>query len=379
MRFSSFSAALVAAIIGFGGTVALVLAAAEAVGATPSQTTSWVTAITIAITLETLILSWFYKMPVVAAWSAAGLALIGASTGFTMAEAAGAFLLTGVMMVATGLFKPIARTVERIPRGISAGMLGGVLLPFVMNGARAVEIDPAFILALAALFFVIRRFNPSMAVISVLVAGIGFAVISGKTTGRLDLAFSSLEFVMPEFSLAALFGLTLPLYLVTMASQNLPGLAVLRADGYNPPAGIPIALTGVISFLSAFFGASTTNLSAITAAICTGPDAHPDPEKRWHTGLWYALCYGVIALFGASLVALIAIMPASLIVLVTGLALLAPLANATSIAMLDPEDRLAAIATFAITASGLVFFGIGAAFWGLAAGLAIHAVSIFKH
>ncbi|TCD16036.1 benzoate/H(+) symporter BenE family transporter [Oricola cellulosilytica] len=371
MRFSAFSAGFVASVVGFGGTLALILAAAEAVGATTVQTASWVTAISLAIAIETLWLSWRFRMPIVAAWSAAGLALVGASQGFTINDAAGAFLLAGLMLLATGLFKPLTRLVEHIPQAVSAGMLGGILLPFVLAAVKASGLEPAFVLPLVLLFFVVRVFSPSAAVIVVLAAGVLIATLTGQTTGTLSLRISTLTLVRPDFSMTGFFGLSLPLYLVTMASQNLPGLAVLRASGYAPPAGYPVAVTGGISALTSIFGASTTNLSAITAAICTGEDAHPDPGRRWHTGLWYAGCYFVFALFGASLVAIVAAMPASLIMLVTGLALLAPLANATTIAMRDDQHRVAAIATFAVTASGIAFFGVGAAFWGLLSGLVI--------
>lgn len=371
MRFSAISAAVVASIVGFGGTLALVLAGAAALGATAEQTASWVTAICIAIGAEALFLSWWLKMPVMTAWSAAGLALLGASQGYTFEEAAGAFVVTGIMLTATGLFRPVIRLVEHIPPTISAGMLGGIMLAFVMNGAKAVALDPAFILPLAVLFFVVRLASPAMAVIIVLIVGVTAAIAFGRTSGPFEAEISQLVFVMPDFTLAGVFGLAVPLYLVTMASQNLPGLAVLRANGYEPPAGMPIAVTGAGSILIAFFGASCTNISAVTAAICTGDEAHPDPAKRWHTGPWYAACYFLFALFGASLVTTIEAMPVSLIMLVTALALLAPLANATTIAMHSEEERLAAIATFAVTASGVSFFGVGAAFWGLLTGLAI--------
>lgn len=369
LRFSSFSAAVVASIIGFGGTVALVLAAANALNATAAQTASWVTAISLAIALESLFLSWRYKMPIVTAWSAAGLALLGASTGFDINQGVGAFIITGAMLLVTGLFRPISKLVESIPAGLSAGMLAGVMLPFVLEGARAANLSVELVLPLAVLFFAIRAWNPSLAVVAVLAAGIGWSFYSGQTTGTFNIEFSSVELIMPTFTVQAFFGLALPLYLVTMASQNLPGLAVLRASGYNPPVGQPIAVTGLVSIISAPFGASTTNLSAITAAICTGEESHPDPAERWQVGIWYFACYFLIALFGASLVALIAIMPAALIMLATGLALLAPLANALMIAMSRDNERIAAMTTFAVTASGIAFLGIGAAFWGLVAGL----------
>lgn len=369
MRFSIISSAIVAAVVGFGGTLALLIAAAHAVGATETQTASWVTAICLAKVFETGYLSWRYKMPVVTAWSTAGLALVGASTGFTMNAAVGAFIVAGILLIVTGLFKPLTSLIQRIPDGVAAGMLGGILLPFVIGAAKSAELNPWFVLPLVALFLLARLKNPPLATIAVLIAGIALAIFTRAISETPRLSASTLEFIMPEFSLPALIGLAIPLYLVTMASQNLPGAAVLRASGYNPPIGPLISVTGLFSTLSAFFGASTTNLAAITAAICTGEDAHPDPQKRWLTGPVYAACYLVFAIFGASLVALFAILPATLIALVAGLALLAPLANATSIAMRDEKQRVAGMATFAVTASGISFFGVDAAFWGLLVGL----------
>lgn len=371
MRFSVISSAFIAAVIGIGSTLALLIAAAQALGASEAQTASWVTAICLAKVFETGYLSWRYKMPIVTAWSTAGLALIGASIGFSMAEGVGAFIIAGLLLIVTGLFKPLTNFVARIPNGVSAGMLAGILLPFVISGAKAAGIDPVFVLPLLALFFIARLFNPPMASIAVLVAGLIYAIFRGDIAQAPVLTLSTLEFIKPDFTLAAAIGIGLPLYLVTMASQNLPGIAVLKASGYQPPAGPLITVTGLFSTLSAFFGASSTNLAAITAAICTGEDAHPDKEKRWITGLFYALFYLIFAIFGASLVSLFVSLPPVFVSLVVGLALLAACTNATSIALADEKQRIAAMATLAVTASGLSFFGIGAAFWGLLAGLII--------
>ena len=378
MRFSIVSSAFIAAVIGVGSTLALLIAAAQALGASGTQTASWVTAICLAKVFETGYLSWRYKMPIVTAWSTAGLALIGASVGFTMAEGVGAFIIAGLLLVVTGLFKPLTDLVARIPTGVSAGMLAGILLPFVIEGARTAGMDPVFVLPLLALFFIARLFNPPLASIAVLFAGLAYAILRGDIRTSPQLALSNLEWITPEFTLAGAVGIAIPLYLVTMASQNLPGIAVLRASGYNPPAGPLVAVTGLFSTLSAFFGASTTNLAAITAAICTGEDAHPDKEKRWLTGIFYALFYLIFALFGASLVSLFSLLPPLFVSLVVGLALLAACTNATSIAMEDSQNRIAALATIAVTASGIAFFGIGAAFWGLVAGLVIVALQSGK-
>ncbi|WP_420960496.1 benzoate/H(+) symporter BenE family transporter [Brucella sp. IR073] len=380
MRLSVIASASVAAFVGFGGTLALIIAAAQALGATQVQTASWVTAICLAMAVSSGWLSWRYKMPVITAWSTPGLALIGASAGFTMEEAVGAFIVTALAIIATGLIKPISTLVSRIPAPIASGMLAGVLMSFVTGAAKTLAIDPMLVLPLVALFFVIRLFNPAFAVLAVLFAGIILAFALSRVPALPAPELSTLTWISPVFHANAMIGLALPLYLVTMASQNLPGFAVLRAAGYEPPTGPCLQVTGLVSLLTAPFGAHTSNMAAISAALCTGPDAHPDPAKRWLTGPVYALCYLIFAIFGASLVALFAVLPAALIVLIAGLALIAPFINALVLALKSETERLPAIVTFAVTASGIAIGGIGSAFWALVAGLAVagldHAKSL---
>jgi benzoate membrane transport protein len=378
MRLSIPASAFVAAIVGFGGTLALIIAAANALGASEAETASWVTAICLAMVVETGWLSWRYRMPVITAWSTPGAALIAATHGFTMADAVGAFIITALLLMATGLYKPFTRLIAAIPASVASGMLAGIVVTFVTGAAKTVAADPWLILPLVALFFIVRLFNPALSVLAVLVLGGAVAFLTGRVGGLPAPQLSTLTLTFPHFTAAAAVGLAVPLYLVTMASQNLSGLAVLRADGYEPPAGPLIAVTGLFSLVTAPFNAHTTNLAAISAAICTGPDAHPDPEKRWLTGPFYALFYLLFALFGASLVALFAVLPESLIVLVAGLALLAPLANALTLALAKEGERIPATVAFAVTASGLTLFGIGSAFWGLAAGVAVLALDSAK-
>jgi benzoate membrane transport protein len=371
MRVSIPVSAFVAAIVGFGGTLALIIAAADAVGASREQTASWVTTICLAMAIETAWLSWRTKMPVITAWSTPGAALVAVSSGFSMNDAVGAFIVTAVLLIATGLFKPLTRLIAKIPASVASGMLAGIVVSFAIGAVKTIPADPALILPLIAAFFAIRLYNPALSVLAVLIGGGLAAFLTGRVGGMPPPELSSLTLIAPEFSATAIIGLALPLYLVTMASQNLSGLAVLRAAGYHPEPGPLISVTGLFSLLSAPFGALTTNLAAISAAICTGPDVHPDPAERWKTGPFYALAYLAFAVFGASLVAIFAVLPVSLIVLVAGLALMAPLANALSIALKDESERMAATTAFAVTASGLALFGIGSAFWGLVGGLAV--------
>ncbi|MGN6771817.1 MAG: benzoate/H(+) symporter BenE family transporter [Rhizobiaceae bacterium] len=378
MRLSIPASAFVAAIVGFGGTLALIIAAANALGATQEQTASWVTAICLAMAVETGWLSWRTRMPIITAWSTPGAALIAATTGFTMADAVGAFIITALLLVATGLLRPLTRLIARIPASVASGMLAGIVVVFVIGAFKAIPADPMLILPLIVLFFVARLINPALSVLVVLIAGGAAAFALGRVSSLPAPELSTLTLTMPHFTVAGVIGLAIPLYLVTMASQNLSGLAVLKAAGYDPEAGPLIAGTGFVSLLTAPFNAHTTNLAAISAAICTGPDTHPDPRKRWLTGPFYALAYLVFAIFGASLVAIFAVLPQSLIALVAGLALMAPLANALSIALAADQDRAAAVTAFAVTASGLTLLGIGGAFWGLVAGIAVTALDRIK-
>jgi benzoate membrane transport protein len=373
MRFSIVTSAIVAAVVGFGGTLAVIVAAAQAVGADGVQTGSWVTALCLAMAGTSGYLSIRHRLPIITAWSTPGAALIAGSAGaYRIDEAVGAFLLVGALIVLTAAFRPLGALIERIPTPIAAAMLAGVLFGFAAKVFQVLPGAPELVVPLVIGFFVIRLFSPSGAVIAVLAAGLVLAAALGLMAPLTEgLAFSRLAVIMPAFDATTLIGLGLPLYLVTMASQNLPGFAVLKAAGYPAPSRSILAVTGLASLVTGFFGAHTSNLAAITASICTGPDVHPDPAKRWLTGPIYALSYLVFAAFGASLVGLFAAMPAALIVTVAGLALIAPLTGALGAAMTEADSRLAAAVTFVVTASGLSLFGIGAAFWGLMCGLAV--------
>ncbi|MBM3533272.1 MAG: benzoate/H(+) symporter BenE family transporter [Alphaproteobacteria bacterium] len=376
MRGSVVVSAVVAVIVGFGGTLALIVAAAQSVGASPAETSSWVAALCLSMAATSSVLSIRHRLPIVTAWSTPGAALIAASSGIDLASAVGAFLLAGALVLVTALFRPIAAWIERIPTSVAAAMLAGALIRFVIAVFDSAQAEPLLVLPLVLLFLVMRVVSPFGAVLIVLVAGVALATTLGLTAPMpATLAFSWLVFTAPRFDPAVLLGLGLPLYLVTMASQNLPGFAVLRAAGYPVPSRSILAVTGLASVATAPFGAHASNLAAITASICTGPDAHPDKEKRWLAGPVYGASYLVLAVFGASLVALFQALPPALIVTVAGTALIGPLAGALGSALADEKDRIAATLTLAVTASGVSFLGIGSAFWGLAAGLATLAIS----
>jgi benzoate membrane transport protein len=357
---------LLAAFVGFASSFAVVLAGLAAVGASPAQAASGLVILSAVMGLLGIIFSLRWRMPVSVAWSTPGAALLVTSGmpagGFP--AAVGAFLLCAALIVLAGLFRPFAQAVERIPAPIAGAMLAGVLLDLCLAPVRAVAELPWLALPVVLAWAVMLRLNRLWAV-PVAVLGIAFGV--GWPAG-VTLSAPRLEWVWPAFELQALVGIGLPLFLVTMASQNLPGYAVLRANGYQPPIR-PIFLgTGVGSFATAIFGGQAVNLAAITAALCAGPEAHPDPARRWVAAVVTGLGYIAFALVAGAAAAFVAAAPPVLIQAVAGLALLASLAGALSAALAAEDTRLPAILTFVVTASGLSVGGIGAAFWGLLAG-----------
>jgi benzoate membrane transport protein len=375
MRASLWSAALVAALVGYGGTIALVLAAANAVAANPAQTASWIFAICLAKAIGSAGLSWAARVPVVLAWSTPGAALITATSGITLPQAVGAFILAGALTLLTGAIRPLERLVSAIPAGIAAGMLAGVLLPFCLKLPLAAQTLPIIVLPMIAIFALVRLFAPAFAVLAAFGTGTALALtLGGVDLPALPPPAPTLTFVWPEFDPAALIGLGLPLYLVTMASQNLPGFTTLRAAGYAPPVRPALMTTGALSAVSALFAAHPISMAAITAAICLGDDVHPDRDQRWKVGLAYGAVWVALAFLGPLILIILATLPPALIAALVGLALLGALTSALGTAFVDPPQRFAAAVTLVVTASGLSAFGIGAAFWGLIAGLAAYAL-----
>ena len=369
---SAFSSAAVATVIGFGGTVALVVQAGQALGADAGQIGSMVMALCLGIGVPGALLSWRLRIPVVLAWSTPGAALLAASTlGLSWPTAIGAFVFAALLMILTGLIPALGRLAARIPAAIASAMLAGVLLPFVLRLFKVVPDEAVLIVGLVALFLVSRRLWPTWALPAVLAAALAVLAIRGQLTLPAGTGlFGHLEPVAPVFDWKAAVSLGFPLFLVTLAAQNLPGLVVLQSAGYPPPANRLILSTGVASLLIAPFGGHGVNLAAITAAICTGPDAHPDPARRWVVGVIYGGFYLIVALFAAPLAGLFVAMPPAVLAAVTGLALIAPLTGTLQGMMAETAQREAAVLTFAATASGLALFGVGSAFWGLVVGFA---------
>jgi len=371
LRFSIVASALVAVAVGFGGTLAVIVQAARHLGATSGQTSSWVAALCLAIGAPSVFLSVRYRMPIVTAWSLAGAVLIAsAPPGITMNEAIGAFMASAVLTLLAGAVPALGQAIARLPASIAGAMLAGLVLRFVLALFQAMEASPALVVPLIGIFLVARLLHAASAPLVVIAAGVPLAAALGMPMPLPDrLELSSLVLMPPAFSVSALVGLGLPLFLVTMATQQISGAAVLRVSGYVPPMRGALLSTGFASLLTAPFGGYSNNLSSITAAICTGPDTHPDPAKRWMAGPIYGLLYFVLAAFGASLVTLFSSLPLALIATVAGTALVGPLTGSLATAMSREHERFAATLAFAVTASGITLVGVGSAFWGLGAGL----------
>jgi benzoate membrane transport protein len=372
MRISMISAAVVAALVGYGASVAIVLAAAAALGATPAQTASWLFAVCVAKAIGSAGLSIWHRIPIVLAWSTPGAALIATTSGFSFAEGVGAFVIASVLIALTGLFQPLGRLVAMIPDAVAGAMLAGVLLPFCLKGAASVQDLPIVVTAMVAIFAGVRLWNPAFAVIAALGAGVLLALVTGVAVWpEIPLTAPAPLFIRPDFNLGTVLGLALPLYLVTMAGQNLPGFATLRAAGYAPPVRSALAVTGALSGVAALFGAHPVNMAAITAAICLGDDVHPDRGQRWKVGVVYGVVWVGLGLLGPAVISVLTALPAPLIDAIVALALLGPLMGALATAYAVPDQRFAATMTFVVAGSGVAAFGIGGAFWGLLAGLVI--------
>ena len=380
MRSSLIANSTVAALVGFGGTIAIIIEAAHRLNATPQQLISWVVAVCFAQAAAGAILSVWLRIPVVIAWSTPGAALIAAApVGIDMHQGAAAFLLAAALIVLTAIIRPLTKLIEMIPPALGAAMLAGVLLHFILLAVASVQTQLILSLSILAVFLLGRMLTPTLAAIEALIAGVVLSLYLGLA-GPMPATFavSSLTYIEPHFDMVSLIGLGLPLYLVTMASQNLPGAAVLRTIGYTPPMTPILAVTGMTSMLGALFGGHTVNLAAITAAMCTGPDTHPDPGKRWPAGVIFALCFGVFGLVAAPLIGVLTAMPIELIRVIAGLALIGALSGALTSALAKEQDRIAAMTTFAVAASGITVAGIGAPFWALLLGLGVLGLDRLK-
>jgi benzoate membrane transport protein len=369
---SAGTAGFVAVLVGFTSSVVIVFEAATALGATPAQISSWVWALGLGMGLCSLLPSLWLRMPVMVAWSTPGAAVLAtaaASGGFTLPQAVGAFLVCAALITLFGVTGWFERLMDRIPMPIASALLAGVLARFGLDAFTAMRSALVLVLAMLLAYLIGRRFWPRYAVPGVLLVGSAYALATGQLSlSAVQWGLTTPVFVAPEFSVAALVSLALPLFVVTMASQNLPGVAAIRAAGYPMPISRIISLTGIATLLLAPFGAFALNLSAITAAICMGREAHEDPARRYVAAVSCGLIYCVIGLFGAAVTGVLTAFPRELVVAIAGLALLGSIGGGLAAALQGETHREAALITFLVTLSGLSLFGIGSAFWGVVAG-----------
>ena len=373
-------AGALAAIVGYASTFTLVLAALTATGASPQQAGSGLMSVCIAIGILNIVVSARVKLPVSFAWSTPGVAFIltvGEPVGGFPAVA-GAFLVAAGLIVLTGLIRPLARLIGAIPAPLANGMLAGMLFTLCLAPITAVAEMPMLALPIVLAWVIGLRFAKRYAVpIAVVVTGVVLATTTHLPVGALDGSWPSLVPVMPQFTLDAIVRIGLPLYIVTMASQNLPGLAVMQANGYTLKPAPLFVMTGLASAVTAFFGGHSSNLAAITAAICAGPEAHPERARRWPAPVSAGVVYLLLAPAASLAAAFIAASPPLLIQAVAGLALLSSLTAALSGALVIEQTRLPAALTFITTASGITILGVGAPFWGLVAGIGMMVVLHF--
>lgn len=369
---SAVIAGFVAVLVGFTSSAVIVFQAAQTLHASAAEIASWMCALGLGMGLTSIVLSMRFRVPVLTAWSTPGAAmLITSAAGVSMGEAVGAFLVSAALITLSGFSGWFERMIGRIPISIASGMLAGVLLRFGLDAFAAMRSQFALVFPMFCAYLICRRLLPRYAIVVTLLLGIVLAATEGLL--RVDdvrLEVATPVFTVPEFSWQALVGVALPLYVVTMASQNVPGVAVIRASGYQVPISPLIGWTGAANLLLAPFGGFALNLAAITAAICMGREAHEDPARRYVAAIAAGACYLLIGLFGATVGSLFLAFPKELILAIAGLALLGTIGNGLAAALGNESEREPALLTFLVTASGIALAGIGSAFWGLLVGLA---------
>ena len=363
-------------LVGISVSAVLVIQAAQTLGANTEQITSWFWALGLAIGLSGLLLSWKFKYPVATSWSTAGLALILATgSGYNLNEAIGAFLVCGLLTAILGFSGVFQKVLSYIPQSLTSAMLAGVLLKFGIALFASMQNEWAFILSLLATYILSKRFWPRYSIVITVIAGIAMCpIFLNFSMPSIDFGMAKPVWVTPEFSSSAILGLALPLFVINMASQYLPGLAMIKSYGYNPHVNHLIGWTGMAQALLAPFGSYSVNIAAISAAISLDDQVHPDPQKRYIAGMSCGFFYILMGIFAATLTSFLMSFPAIFITALAGIALLGTISHNIAIAFHEVSDREAALLTFLFSASGIQFFGIGSAFWGLIFGFAVHLI-----
>nr|WP_321271155.1 benzoate/H(+) symporter BenE family transporter [Alcaligenes faecalis] len=364
-------AGLISVIVNYGGTFILVFQAAKVAGLSPELTASWVWSISIGVGVTGLLLSWVSREPIITAWSTPAAAFLVTALATTpYEEAVGAYLISAAAFVVLGLSSYFERLIRLIPNGIAAGLLAGILLQFGIGAFGSMTLDPKLAGLLILAYLIIKRFSARYAVVGILILGLSFLLLEHRVDlSGLKLELAAPVFTMPVFTLNALLSVALPLFLITLTGQYMPGMLVLRNDGFRTSANPIVWVTGLGSLVMAPFGSHAMNVAAITAAICTGPEAHQDPSKRWVAGIAAGVFYILVGVFGVTLAAVFMAFPATFITTLAGLALLGTIGGSLAGAMADIKSREAALITFLASAANITLFGIGGAFWGLVIGL----------
>jgi benzoate membrane transport protein len=368
---SAVVAGFIAMMTGVTSSLVLMFQAGQAAGLTSAQISSWIWALFMGMAVCSIGLSLRYRSPITVAWSTPGAALLITSLGgVAYPEAIGAFITCAVLVIICGVTGSFERLVKRLPTSLAAALLAGILFKIGSEIFVAAQHRTGLVLGMFFTYLIVKRYSPRYAVLVTLLVGVALSAM----LGLLNFSGFALEVAMPvwttpSFSVAATVSIGIPLFVVAMTSQNMPGVAVLRADGYQVPASPLITATGVISLITAPFGAHGINLAAISAAICTGPHAHEDHNKRYTAAIWCGIFYAIAGVFGATLAALFAAFPKELVLSIAALALFGSIINGLTVAMNEPKEREAALITFMVTASGLTLFSIGSAFWGIVAGV----------
>ncbi|WP_145412983.1 benzoate/H(+) symporter BenE family transporter [Paenibacillus xylanexedens] len=377
---SPVTAALISVIVNYGGTFILVFQAAKAAGLSPEMTASWIWSISIGVGITGIWLSYRYKEPIITAWSTPAAAFLVSMLAVTpYSEAVGAYMISAVGFVILGMSGLFERFVRLIPPGIASGLLAGILLQFGISAFEGAKVEPLLVILLFTAYIVLKRFTSRYAIVGILILGLIYLVIMGKTDfSSIQLAVALPVFTAPEFSIQALLGVALPLFIITLTGQYMPGMLVLRNDGFRTSANPILTVTGLGSLIAAPFGSHAFNVAAITAAICTGKDAHEDKSKRYIAGIACGVFYITVGIFGVTLAALFLILPAAFIATLAGLALLGTIGGSLANALADPNGRETALITFLATAANVTLFGIGGAFWGLVAGVMAHLLIHYK-
>ncbi|MDF2563098.1 MAG: benzoate transporter [Microbacterium sp.] len=377
-------AGVVTALVGFTSSFAVVLTGLDAVGADAAQAASGLLAVSVTMGLACVVLAWRYRMPITVAWSTPGAALLVA-TGTVeggWSAAVGAFLVAAALILLTALWPALGALIARIPPSIAQAMLAGVLLPLCLAPITGIVANPWGVIPVVLTWLVFARLAPRWAVPLAFVAAAVVVAVSLIGASTVDegapfdpaVLLPRLEFTAPTFTVGALVGLALPLFIVTMASQNVPGIAIMRSFGYEVPWRPAMLVTGLGTALGATAGGHAINLAAISAALAASPDADPDPKRRWVAGVSTGVSYLVLGAFSAAFAALVVLAPAAVIPAVAGLALFAAFGSSVQQAIDDPGERIPAVVTFLVAASGIAVFGVSAAFWALVAGLAVRTV-----